>query len=184
MIRLKKYGYNTDMIKYPGCNLWSRKNFAYVIPPGKIVCVLPISRGYFESQSAIVRRQSIHFATRRLSCIVFVGAIELATMLLRARIFLDPHRCITADSTSSSRQFHWFIRLTKKHLVSETFSSSAMYHKLLFQELMKQRTERKNKESCCPSQDSFEISFYRRKNNKEIRKYAWVIFQIKIFEYE
>lgn len=42
--------------------------------------------------------------TSRLSCIVFVGAIGPATMLLRAQIFLDPRRCVTAGSTSSPRR--------------------------------------------------------------------------------
>lgn len=47
----------------------------------------------------------------RLSCIVFVGAIGLATMLLRARIFLDPRQCVTGQfSTTSPRRPDWFIR--------------------------------------------------------------------------
>lgn len=38
------------------------------------------------------------FISFRLSCIVFVGVIGAVAMLLRAQIFLDPRRWITAGS--------------------------------------------------------------------------------------
>lgn len=57
--------------------------------------MLSISWGYFESQSAITRQQSIYFTARRLSCIVFVDAIGPATMLLRVRIiFRSRRQCV------------------------------------------------------------------------------------------
>lgn len=89
-----RYGYRTDMIKYPGRNLRSRKNFAIRRTSSRLgkqfVCytnlpgIFRIAICYRSPTIDSFRRSS------RLSCIVFVGAaIGPTTMLLRARIFLD-----------------------------------------------------------------------------------------------
>lgn len=52
---------NSELVKIPRLAVVPAR--VYITPRGITVCSLPISRGYFESQSAIGRQQSIHFAS-------------------------------------------------------------------------------------------------------------------------
>lgn len=118
------------MIKYPGRNLRSRKNFAIRCTSsslGKIVCALPISLG------DISNRNLLSFANNRfisplVSFILYCFRCDWVGDAF-TRIFLDPRRCVTAGSNILSTA-NRLIYPTDQKAVCKL--SPNVFHKLLF----------------------------------------------------